>query len=74
MNLQIARNSIPLKWRDNLYQIEDCGIKDSIPYAQVAPEDQELVAELKAHILQNQGLEVYVHDGYKTLIESSAGV
>lgn len=74
MNIIIARNSLPLRWRGRFYQITDCGIKEDILFANTIPVDVELMAELENHLLLNRKLIVYLHHGYKILIESSAGV
>lgn len=64
MDVQIACDRIPFRWKEGLYNITDAGIRDGKPHATVNPECQELVDELCLRLARDRGLVVYLGDGF----------
>lgn len=69
MDICIAVNDIPFRWRGCDYKIIAAGISDGRPYAKVMPDSQELVAEFCVRLRRDQGLVVYMGNGYRCFPE-----
>lgn len=69
MDLVGAINDTPFRWKGKEYKIKSLGITNDLAYAEVEPENTELVDELKKRIERDRGLQVYLGPGYKCFIE-----
>ncbi len=69
MELIIATSDHSFKFKNENYKIKTAGITKGIPYAEVEPHSDELVKEICKRLLKDNGLVVYLANGYTCFTE-----
>ena len=69
MELLGASCGLPFCWKGKDHKIKSWGIKNDLAYAEVEPENTELVDVLKRRIEKDRGLIVYLGPGYICFVE-----